>query len=127
MTAVVAGTEGAAQASLSSLPNTPFLIQFFSNTTPDPSGYGQGQTLLGSQAVTTDANGMAVVSLSPQDGVPASTWVSATATNLVTGDTSEFAAGPLGTARQRSVHDDAVRRRFVGGRGDDPGRARWAT
>ena len=36
MTAVVAGTKGAVQASLSSLPNTPFLIQFFSSATPDP-------------------------------------------------------------------------------------------
>ncbi len=92
MTAVVGGAAGAAQASLSSLPNTSFLIQFFSNTTPDPTGYGQGQTLLGSQAVTTGANGLAVALLSPQNGIPANTWVSATATNLATGDTSEFAA-----------------------------------
>src|SRR5262249_35350005 len=48
MTAVVAGTKGAVQATLSSLPNTPFLIQFFSNAAADPSGYGQGQTFLGS-------------------------------------------------------------------------------
>jgi Calx-beta domain len=91
VTAVVAGTKGAVQASFFSLPNTPFLIQFFSNTTADPSGYGQGQTLLGSQSISTDATGMAVVSLTPQDGVPANTWVSATATNEFTGDTSEFA------------------------------------
>ncbi len=91
VTAVVAGTKGAAQASLNSLPNTPFLIQFFDNSAPDPSGYGQGQTLLGSQSILTDANGMAVVSLTPNDGVPANTWVSATATNEFTGDTSEFA------------------------------------
>jgi hypothetical protein len=91
MTAVVAGTKGAVQASLSSLPNTPFLIQFFSNTAADPSGFGQGQSLLGSEAATTDGSGAALVSLTPQNGVPANTWVSATATNLSTGDTSEFA------------------------------------
>jgi hypothetical protein len=91
MTAVVAGTKGAAQASLNSLPNTSFVIQFFSSAAPDPTGFGQGETLLGSQAVTTDANGMAVASLTPQGGVPANTWVSATATNESTGDTSEFA------------------------------------
>ena len=91
MTAVVAGTKGAAQATLNSLPNTPFLIQFFSNTASDPSGYGQGQTLLGSQSVTTNARGNAMASLTPAAGVAPSTWVSATATNLVTGDTSEFA------------------------------------
>ncbi len=91
LTAVVAGTKGAVQASLNSLPNTSFLIQFFSNLAPDPTGYGQGQTLLGSEAVATGATGLAVASLTPQSGVPAGTWVSATATNLVTGDTSEFA------------------------------------
>ena len=91
MTAVVAGTKGAVQASLNSLSNMPFLIQFFSNTAADPSGFGQGQTLLGSAPTTTDASGMALVSLTPQNGVPANTWVSATATNLSTGDTSEFA------------------------------------
>jgi Calx-beta domain len=91
MTAVVAGTKGAVGATLNSLPDTPFLIQFFSNSAADPSGYGQGQTLLGSMSITTDANGLAVVSLTPQDGVPADSWVSATATNFFTGDTSEFA------------------------------------
>src|SRR5262249_21810234 len=43
MTASVAGTPGSVQANLNSLPNTPFLIQFFSNATPDPSNFGQGQ------------------------------------------------------------------------------------
>ncbi len=41
--------------------------------------------------MTTGANGLAVASLTPENGVPANTWVSATATDLVTGDTSEFA------------------------------------
>ena len=110
MTAVVAGTKGAAQASLNSLPNTPFLIQFFDNTAPDPSGYGQGQTLLGSQSILTDANGMAVVSLTPNDGVPANTWVSATATNEFTGDTSEFAQDLTAQPVSVAVRDDAIRR-----------------
>ena len=90
LTAVVGGTKGSAQATLNSLPNTSFLIQFFSNTAPDPSGYGEGQTLLGSQAVTTDVNGNATVSLTPPKGLSSNAWVSATATNEVTGDTSEF-------------------------------------
>ena len=127
MTAVVAGTKGAVGATLSSLPNTPFLIQFFTNTAADPSGFGQGQTLLGSMAITTDASGLATVSLTPQDGVPASSWVSATATNLVDRRHVRIRPGSLGPARQRSIRNDAVHRRFVGGRGDDPGRAQRAT
>ena len=91
MTAVVAGTKGSAQATLNSLPNTSFLIQFFSSTTPDSSTYGQGQTLLGSQTVVTNASGNAMASVTPASAIVASSWVSATATNLVTGDTSEFA------------------------------------
>ncbi len=91
MTAVVAGTIGSAQATLNSLPNTSFLIQFFSSTTPDSSTYGQGQTLLGSQTVVTNASGNAMASVTPASAIVASSWVSATATNLVTGDTSEFA------------------------------------
>ncbi len=90
LTAVVGGTKGSAQASLNSLANTPFLIQFFSNTAPDPSGFGQGQILLGSQAVATDANGNATASITPHGGVSSNAWVSATATDEFTGDTSEF-------------------------------------
>jgi len=32
--------------------NSPFTIQFFSNSTPDPSGYGEGQTFVGEVNVT---------------------------------------------------------------------------
>jgi hypothetical protein len=36
-----------------SLPNTNYTIEFFSSTVADLSGYGQGETYLGSTAVTT--------------------------------------------------------------------------
>ena len=88
--AVIAGKEGSVQATLNSLPDTSFLIQFFSNVAADPSGYGQGQTLLGSQTVTTDGNGNALIVLDPAGGISSSAWFSATATDLSTGDTSEF-------------------------------------
>ena len=39
-----------------SLPNTTYTIEFFSSPSPDPSGFGQGQTYLGSTTVTTAAN-----------------------------------------------------------------------
>ena len=60
-----------------------FLIQFFSSILPDPTGYGQGQTFLGSQVVTTDASGNADIIISPTGGLPADGWLSATATNQI--------------------------------------------
>ena len=42
--------------SLNALANTKYTIEFFSNTQADPSGYGQGQTFLGSTTVQTDSS-----------------------------------------------------------------------
>jgi CSLREA domain-containing protein len=42
---------------LNSAPNTIFSLQFFSNQTCSPSGYGEGQNYLGSDQVTTDDQG----------------------------------------------------------------------
>ena len=73
------------------MPSTPFLIQFFTNLIPDPSGYGQGQTPIGSTTVTTDGQRQhAAFSFTPSNSLPANIWVTATATNTLTGDTSEF-------------------------------------
>jgi hypothetical protein len=90
MASAIGGAAGSAQASLNSLANTTFLIEFFSSPVPDPSGYGQGETLLGSQLVTTDPTGNAMINLLLPGGLPSSAWITATATNQTTGDTSEF-------------------------------------
>ena len=84
MTAVVAGTNGSAQATLNSLPNTPFLIQFFTNITPDSSDVRSGTDASGIAAVVTNASGNAMASVTPaaahrREG----SWVTHTATNLV--------------------------------------------
>ena len=79
------------QGTLNSLPDTTFLIQFFTNPTADPSGYGQGQTEFGSTQVTTDGNGNATINVLSALAFPQGVVLSATATNLTTGDTSEFA------------------------------------
>jgi uncharacterized repeat protein (TIGR01451 family) len=75
------------QGALSSTANSTFTIQFFSNTSCDPSGNGEGQTLVGSMTVTTDASCNASftfpASLSPGQ------VITATATSP-TNDTSEF-------------------------------------
>jgi hypothetical protein len=92
MTAAVGGPDGSAQATLNSLPSTAFLVQFFSSQVPDPSGFGQGQTFLASQTVMTDASGNASIQLTLPKGLPSGAWITATATNLGTGDTSEFSS-----------------------------------
>lgn len=87
------GTGTGIAASLNSTPNQAFTIQFFSNAVPDPSGYGQGQTFVGSTTVYTDAHGNADFGL----WVPASVggqWLSATAISAG-GNTSEFAQNIL--------------------------------
>ncbi len=55
------GTGSNIEGSLTSVPDTTFLIQFFSSLVPDPSGHGQGQTFLGSTTVTTNASGFAAI------------------------------------------------------------------
>ena len=90
-TAVGGGPSSGIQGTLNSVPSTPFLIQFFTSLIPDPSGFGQGQTPIGSMTVTTDRPAETPPSRSRhRAGLPANIWVTATATNTLTGDTSEF-------------------------------------
>jgi parallel beta-helix repeat protein len=92
---VVHATAGAStnvSGSLNSLANTAFVLDFYGNTTVDPSGYGQGQRYLGSTTVTTDASGNAVfVNVPLSSFVGTNDYVTATATDP-NGNTSEFAA-----------------------------------
>ena len=39
------------------MPNVSFFLELFTNPTADPSGFGEGKTLLSSSNVTTDAAG----------------------------------------------------------------------
>lgn len=78
------------QGSLNAAPSTTFLVQFFSNVAADPSGYGQGQTYLGSAMVTTDSSSNAsFTALLTGVSVPTGSYVTATATDP-SGNTSEF-------------------------------------
>jgi hypothetical protein len=84
-------TPGTLTGTLNSTPNTTFVLEFFANPAPDLSGHGPGQDFLGSEKLTTDAAGNAVFVFTylPFPGEP---YLSATATNASTGDTSEFSA-----------------------------------
>jgi hypothetical protein len=92
----------------SSLNPGPFTLDFYANTSQDPTGYGQGKLYLGSARVSTDPttgmltgspDGSAVITTDSSGNpafvvhlqVPTSVgeWISATATDA-NGDTSEF-------------------------------------
>jgi CSLREA domain-containing protein len=81
---------------LHSTPLTTFRIELFDNAACDSSGRGEGAAYLGTGDVTTDASGNAPLSL--QVPAVASGVVTATATNVASGDTSEFSACTAATA-----------------------------
>lgn len=78
------------QGTLNGTANTTYTLEFFSGTAGHPSGYGEGQTYLGSITATTDGNCNASFSFT---GLlpPGQDFVTATATDP-DGNTSEFSA-----------------------------------
>ena len=88
---------------LNSTPNHSFTIEFFSNSQADPTGYGQGESYLDSESVTTDGSGNAAIpvfQVSTTSPAFLGPYITATASDSVTGDTSEFsvAMSPLSVA-----------------------------
>jgi uncharacterized protein (TIGR02145 family) len=76
-----------------------YTLQFFTNNIGDETGYGEGQTYLGSKTVTTDGSGNAAFSESfPIYGRDGQT-ITATATDSL-GNTSEFSKAVGGLADQ---------------------------
>lgn len=78
--------------SIQTLANHEFVVEFFSSPACGPSGFGQGQTYLGSTLVQTNSAGHAAFEVSLASGPTAGSVVTATATRKNTGDTSEFSA-----------------------------------
>jgi hypothetical protein len=74
---------------LNAAANTTYTIKFFSNASADPSGFGQGQVLLGSVTATTDSSGNTSFTATFPVGVTVGQFISATATDP-SGNTSEF-------------------------------------
>ena len=77
--------------SLNSVPGVSYRIDFYSNGTCDPSGYGEGEAGLGSTTVTTDASCLALFDVVLPATVAAGSVITATATDPA-GNTSEFSA-----------------------------------
>ena len=72
---------------LNSLPDRFYRIEFFGNSAPDPSGFGEGQNFLGYTNVLTDAKGNVEFTKSFAD---AEAFISTTATDFLELNTSEF-------------------------------------
>ena len=75
---------------LNSVPNTAFTVEFFSNAACDASGNGEGQTFIGTSTVTTNAAGNVTIVSNFAVALSSGQFVTATATNKTTNDTSEF-------------------------------------
>ena len=70
--------------SLTSMPDQNYIVQFFSNPTVSPGGYGQGRTYLGSTSVTTDDNGNVNFTATLNVAVANGQLITSTATGAVT-------------------------------------------
>ncbi|CAG0980913.1 hypothetical protein PHYC_01760 [Phycisphaerales bacterium] len=93
---VGAASSGAAgtdvSGALSSRPSQAYGIEFFASAGCDASGFGEGAVFLGSTVVTTDGLGNAPFDVHLSVQVAPGAAVTATATRLSTGGTSEFSA-----------------------------------
>ncbi|HXF49655.1 MAG TPA: NosD domain-containing protein [Verrucomicrobiae bacterium] len=74
---------------LNSYANAPFRIEFFSNDSCDTSGYGEGQTYIGTDTVITDGSGNAAIHVTFPLPLPAGKFITATASDSA-GNSSEF-------------------------------------
>ena len=75
---------------LNSRPLRSFTVEFFANPTCDPTGYGEGQTFIGSTELTTDASGDGSFSATLPFGLPVNHVITTTATDDFSFHTSEF-------------------------------------
>jgi hypothetical protein len=66
---------------LNSTANATFTIEFFSNLAADPSGFGEGQSFIGSTTATTSGSGNASFSFVPASAVAVGRLITATATS----------------------------------------------
>jgi CSLREA domain-containing protein len=90
-TAYESGLGVTIEGTLNSIANTQFMIEFFANSECDPSGCGEGETLIGVATVVTDGAGDASFTVYFEVAVPAGAWITATATDP-DNNTSEFSA-----------------------------------
>jgi hypothetical protein len=89
--AVANGGTTMINGSLQSATNRSYWIDLYRNTTADASGYGEGEHYLGSVSLNTDTNGSGAFSFAATGGW-AGQFITTTATDTQSGDTSEFSS-----------------------------------
>jgi hypothetical protein len=82
------------QGTLTAAPLTTYTLEFFANTTADPSGFGQGERFIGFITVTTDASGHATFAVGFPSDVQPGEFLTATATDPAN-NTSAFSQDML--------------------------------
>ncbi|MCP4420376.1 MAG: PKD domain-containing protein, partial [Chloroflexi bacterium] len=88
-TAVTSGSSSTISGTLNSNANLIFTLDFYGNSSCDPSGYGEGEFYLGSDTITTDSNGDVSFISTLSAGTLDNPILTATATDP-NGNTSEF-------------------------------------
>lgn len=88
-TLVFVSESSVVEGTLTSTPDTTFRLEFFSNIECDPSGQGEGETLVGSFDVTTDTVGFVSFMATLPAPIAAGRLITATATDP-NGNTSGF-------------------------------------
>ena len=97
--------------SLNSLPSRSFLLQFFSNTSCDSSGHGEGETFLGESQVSTDGSGNVFFDLGTSGfSFPqvAGGFITATATEIDANDSSPHSTSEFSICATLAVCGDGV-------------------
>lgn len=97
LSSVTAGPTPTISGTLKSTPSRTFRVEFFASVTAEATGYGEGERYLGFVLVTTNASGSATISTTLNQFVSTGEKISATATDLTTMETSEFALNVTAT------------------------------
>ncbi|MCT7977020.1 DUF4347 domain-containing protein [Laspinema olomoucense] len=105
--AISNGTSTTVLGTLNSTANTEFRLEFFTNRTVDPSGFGEGERFIGFTTVTTDATGNVSFTETLDSAVPANEFITATATDP-NNNTSEFSGGQVVIAPSFTLEDIRV-------------------
>ncbi len=110
-TALVDSSSATVTGSLNSHIDAPYRVEVFASPAANPTGFGEGEVFLGYTDVTTDALGNADFSITSAMPVPDGWVATATATDLLLGETSEFGlALPfiVDTTCSPDLNDDGV-------------------
>ncbi len=102
----VNGSQLSVRGTFNGAANQKFTLDFYRNLEVDLSGFGEGETYLGTTTVTTNAFGDATFTATLPAADTSLRWVTATATDAA-GNTSEFSRdlfiGPSGPPKRRSA------------------------